>query len=404
MTIQIPPRFQHLLEPRDDVDKIDKRTDEEIINSLREYKPITSEKNIWTFWDSGIEGMPAWCRRNVVGWVRINGPEWTIRIIDDIPDSPNYAGKYIPKGLPDSFYAGTMDGTHPGPHKADFLRGACLYEYGGAWVDSSTFGIRTMDDVCWNQLEDPDSPYRVAVPVFSNGILNCFVAARKHDPFIKRWQEIFMAIWEGHTNSNGLAKHPLLANVIPYWLKQFEEHIVGGMGLTVDIEKVAEYGAQMVCWHRLYMLEDAGDGFSGADYWPKNVLWIKCNLEILRPFYIEGSEVPDFQNSRKRFEELALKVDGPKDTKQYQEAEEMVWTALTESSMVKIGTIKGMVDWVSLSSLWNSPEGLGKDAEPGTFADLLRTVPLQYRQQRRDIRAFEGKKYHTTLKKGHLEP
>lgn len=213
-----------------------------------------------------------------------------------------------------------------------------------------------------------------------------------------------MKIWEGHTNSNGLAKHPLLAPAVPSWMQQFEEHIQGGMGLAVEVDKVIEYAAQMVCWQRVFMLEDAGDGFSGADYWPKNILWIKCNQEILRAFYKPGSEVPDFQNSRLRFEQFCLKVDGPKDTKEYQAAEEMVWTVLADSSMLKIGTIKGMVDWVSLSSLWNSPEGLGKDAEPGTFADLLRRVPLQYRQRRRDIRAFEGKRYHTTFKKGHLEP
>ncbi|KAK5626102.1 hypothetical protein RRF57_001817 [Xylaria bambusicola] len=404
MSIEIPLKYKHLLETIDDVDKIDKRTDDEIINSLREYEPVTSEKNIWTFWDSGIDGMPAWCLRNVIGWVRINGPEWTIRIVDDIPDSPNYGGKFIPKGLPDAFYAGTMDGTHSGPHKADFLRGACIYEYGGAWIDSSTFMLRTIDDICWNELENPESPFRVAVPVFSDGLLNCFIAARKHDPFIKRWQDIFVNIWQGHTNSNGLAKHPLLQAVLPYWLKHFDAHINGGMGLTVDLDKVTEYAAQMVCWQRTFMLEDAGDGFSAADYWPKNILWIKCVKELLRAFYVPGSEVPDFAKGKELFEQFSLKRDGPKDSAQYQAAEKMVWTVLTQSSMLKIGTIKGMVDWVSLSSLWARPENLGKDCEPGTFAELLRIAPLHYRQRRKGIETFEGKKYPVTIKKGHLEP
>jgi mannosyltransferase OCH1-like enzyme len=184
MSVQIPLKYQKALEP---IEYTDEKTDDEILRSLLGYKPVTSEKNIWTFWDSGINGMPAWCRRNVANWVRICGPEWTIRVLDSDPKSPNYAAKYVPEGLPDAFYNQTMDGTHAGPHSADFLRGACLYEYGGAWMDSSIFLMRHMDKICWDLLEDPSSPYRVAVPVTLGNLLNCFLAARKHDPFIKRW-------------------------------------------------------------------------------------------------------------------------------------------------------------------------------------------------------------------------
>jgi hypothetical protein len=217
-------------------------------------------------------------------------------------------------------------------------------------------------------------------------------------------QDIFVNIWQGHTNSNGLAKHPLLQAIIPHWLKQLDAYFNGGMGLTVDLDKVTEYAAQMLCWQRAFMLEDAGDGFSGADYWPKNILWIKCVEELMRAFYVPNSEVPDFAKGRELFEQFSLKRDGPKDSAQYQAAEETVWSVLTQSSMLKIGTIKGMVDWISLSSLWARPENLGKDCEPGTFAELLRIVPLHYRQRRKGIETFEGKKYPVTIKKGHLEP
>ncbi|KAI0903774.1 capsular polysaccharide synthesis protein-domain-containing protein [Ustulina deusta] len=400
MVIQVPLEYQDKLEP---IENDDKRTDDEILRTLREYQPVTSEKNIWTFWDSGIHGMPAWCRRNVIGWVRICGPGWTVRIIDSIPESPNYAAKYIPTGLPDTYYNKTMDGTHPGPHSADFLRGACLYEYGGAWVDSSIFLMRNMDDICWNQLEDPTSPYRVAVPAISDNMVNFFIAARKHDPFIKRWHDIFMHVWQGRTNADGLAEHPLLVPIAPYFLEQLGARLQDGMGLKVPIEKVIEYGAQMVCWTRVSMLEDTGDGFSGADYWPKNILWVHCMHEILRAFD-QGTESPAFQKGQELFDQFATKRDGPTDSEQYKEAEKMVWTQLTDSSMLKIGTIKGMVDWVSLGTLWNKPENLGKECEPGTFGELLRQVPLHFRQKRRDILTFEPKRSPVTFKKGVLEP
>ncbi|KAI1743879.1 capsular polysaccharide synthesis protein-domain-containing protein [Xylaria scruposa] len=397
MAIQVPPEYQDKLEP---ITNDDKRTDDEILRLISDFQPVTSEKNIWTFWDSGIEGMPAWCRRNVISWVRICGPEWTIRVLDSLPESPNYAGKYVPTGLPDSFYGKTLDGTHAGPHSADFLRGACLYDYGGAWVDSSTFLMRTMDDICWNQLEDPASPYRVATPVIQNNLLNCFLAARKHDPFIKRWHDIFMHVWQGRTNPDGLAQHPLLAPCVPHFLEGLGE-MTKGMGVNTGMDKLVEYGLQMVCWTRVTMLEADKDGFSGVDYWPKNVLWIDCPKELLRPWYEEGTQLPIFSKGQEIFDLLSIKRDGPKDSAQYKAAEKLVWTQLTESSMLKIGTISGMVEWVSLGTLWK--KHLGKDCEPGTFAELLRYIPLHFRQTRKGLLTIKPVATPVTLKKGALE-
>ncbi|KAI1170342.1 hypothetical protein F4777DRAFT_569592 [Nemania sp. FL0916] len=401
MAVQIPLKYQDKLEP---IKYDDQRTDDDILRSLVAYQPVTSEKNIWTFWDSGILKMPAWCRRNVIHWVRICGTQWTVRVLDSNPESANYAGNYIPKGLPDTFYNNTMDGTHSGPHSADFLRGACLYEFGGAWIDSSTFLMRNMDDICWSQLEDPASPWRVAVPVMSDNLLNCFLAARKHDPFIKRWHDIFMRIWEGRTNSDGLAEHPLLTPVIPSFVQTLGPQMNDGVGIKVPFEKIIEYGAQVVCWLRLCMLEDAGDGFSGVDYWLNNIIWIDLPYELGRPYADEATHMLVLSRGQKLFDQFSMKRDGPTDTAEYKEAEEMVWSQLAESSMLKIGTIKGMVDWVSLSTLWNRPENLGKDDEPGTFAELLRYVPLHYRQKRKGILTLVPKKPFVTLTKGVLEP
>ncbi|KAI1746979.1 capsular polysaccharide synthesis protein-domain-containing protein [Xylaria castorea] len=399
MAIQVPLEYQDKLEPRKKND--DKRTDDEILRLISDYQPITSEKNIWTFWDSGINGMPAWCRRNVISWVRICGPEWTIRVLDSLPESPNYARKYAPTGLPDSFYNNTLDGTHAGPHSADFLRGACLYEYGGAWVDSSTFLMRTMDEICWDQLEDPASPYRVATPVISGNLLNCFLAARKHDPFIKRWQEIFMHVWQGRSNPDGLAQHPLLAPCVPHFLGNMGQ-ILGGMGVNIAMDKLVEYGLQMVCWTRVHMLEADEEGFSGVDYWQKNVLWIDCPRELLRPFFDLEAQVPIFSKNQELFDLLAMRRDGPKDSAQYKAAEKLVWTELTESSMMKIGTIAGMVEWVSLGTLWK--RNPGSDCEPGTFAELLRHIPLHFRQTRKGLTTVEPVAPSLTFKKGVLEP
>lgn len=168
----------------------DKRSDDEVLESLKKFRAVTSEKNIWAFWHSGLDGMPAWCQRNVCGWVRMHSHEgWTIRVLDSIKASENYSLKYVPESvLPDSFVHGTMDGPYVGPHSADMLRGACLFAHGGVFMDVGIPLIRSIDRICWEKLEDPTSQYEVAAPwVYGTHIGNHFVSARKGSPFIERW-------------------------------------------------------------------------------------------------------------------------------------------------------------------------------------------------------------------------
>lgn len=186
MDISIPKEYQDKLKP---VEPADSRTDAEILESFQQYQPVTSEKNIWAYWHAGVNHMPKWCQKNVIDWVRILGPEWTVRVLDNVAGSPNNTLRYVPETLlPASFVDRTMDGPYLGQHGADLTRSACLYEHGGAWMDVGSILIRHMDRICWKQLEDPESPYRVAMPIIY-GIVgaNHFVAARKHDPFIYQW-------------------------------------------------------------------------------------------------------------------------------------------------------------------------------------------------------------------------
>lgn len=55
-------------------------------------------------------------------------------------------------------------------------------------MDVGIILIRSLDDICWKQLEDPNSSFEVSVPwMYENVIANHFVASRKGNPFIKRW-------------------------------------------------------------------------------------------------------------------------------------------------------------------------------------------------------------------------
>lgn len=165
------------------------RPDEEILASLRQHVPVTSEKNIWTFWHAGLDAMPKWCQRNVVDWVRICGPSWTVRVLDVVPGSLNHALNFASAELlPEAFIKGSMDGPYVGPHSADFLRGALLFQHGGVAMDVGCILVRSLDRMCWDKIADHRSPYEVAVPVmYGQTIANHFVASKKGSLFIQNW-------------------------------------------------------------------------------------------------------------------------------------------------------------------------------------------------------------------------
>ena len=110
------PQFSIPEEFRSDlhyVAALDKRSDEEILESLTKHIPVTSEKNIWTYWHSGVRSMPGWCQRNIVNWIRLCGSSWSVRVLDNVSSSPNNALNWVKADqLPETFVKGTMDGPY----------------------------------------------------------------------------------------------------------------------------------------------------------------------------------------------------------------------------------------------------------------------------------------------------
>lgn len=235
---QIPEEWADKLEI---IEVADTRSDAEILAALNEYVPVTSEKNIWAFWHDGLMKMPSWCQRNAIDWVRICGPSgWTIRVLDNDPESPNYALRYLSEAnLPECLIKRTMDGPYVGQHSADFTRGAAILEHGGAWMDVGSIMIRHIETMCWNAICDPESPYKVAT-VWKDGqwIFNYFVAAQKGDPFIRRWHELFMHLWKGRNNHHGITMNPLFMYIIVMMTKQQEEQKVKAQKEQEEKEKL----------------------------------------------------------------------------------------------------------------------------------------------------------------------
>lgn len=159
-----------------------------------------------------------------------------------------------------------------------------------------------------------------------------------------------------------------------------------------------EYIAQVICWQRLCMLEDAGDGFSCSDYWQTHIFcW-----DVLSENW-GGDLTVGFDNAgQKMYDLLSLKRDIDPNSKEYKKAYELVWRILTKSSLQKITHGKNLTHSVHLGTLWD--ENPGKDNEEGTFVELLRYGTVRFRQTRETIVRKEATKAKLLLKKGVLEP
>ncbi|KAL2865895.1 uncharacterized protein BJX67DRAFT_372825 [Aspergillus lucknowensis] len=397
-TFTIPADFQSQLEP---TEPLDTRTDEEILASLSEHRPVTSEKNIWAYWHAGVKAMPKWCQRNVIDWHRICGRSWTIRVLDTVLDSPNHALKYIPENLlPETFVKGTMEGQYVGPHSADFLRGACLYLYGGVFMDVSIILIRSLDRVCWSALEDPATPYTISTPMMYDAYMaNHFVAARKGDAFIKHWHELFMHVWKDRTSYEGLCQNPLFAFMMDEGFAESQEHGFD-WEFVVSPMTVFEYITQVIVWKRLAMLEDTGgdDGFDGVRYVREKILWFDALTEDW------GMEAKIGFKGEDAFNLLKTPLDADPDSEEYKKAYDVVWHSLTSCSMEKVTHGKNLTKTLALGSLWDNQEKEGVDIEKGTFAALLRYGATRFRQTREGVAVMQIEGPRRTMKKGIYEP
>ncbi|KAJ5689351.1 hypothetical protein N7462_003743 [Penicillium macrosclerotiorum] len=399
MDLTIPENYRDKLEH---IETKDCREDAEILAALQEHRPVTSEKNVWAYWHAGLQNMPKWCQRNVIDWVRILGPDWTIRVLDSVAGSVNNVLRFVPEDLlPPAFVDQTMDGPFARQHSSDFARTACLYNHGGVWIDVGIMLSRHLDRICWRELEDSSSPYQVAISMmWGMCAINFFIASRKGNPFIYQWHRLFLHIWGDKKNAKGSISNPLIAPILP---QMWEGKLEGWKMDWGDNVAMLEYVMQIGCFTRLLCLEDVGEGLSGIDYWRNHIMGIDTVQEVWRKEYEIG--FADF--SERAFEMLQLPVSGPgaDPTAQiYKDAERFVWDTLANQSMWKLFRAAGMDHHKTLAALLDIPENDAKVTAPNTFGALLRYGTVHLRQTRENIGMVPKVEPIQTWNKGVFEP
>ncbi|KAL4784467.1 hypothetical protein BJX76DRAFT_357067 [Aspergillus varians] len=343
-------------------------SDESITAKLKAPGPVTSERNLWAFWDRGFEAMVQWKQRNMINWVRRCGHRWSVRLLDTVPGSRSHIQHFLPReALPDAVWDGLMDGEHAGQHTSELVRLALLYHHGGVFMDVSILLLRDLEDLCWMPLEDENSPYRLSAWYHINmdQVFHSSLAARKHDPFLYRWMQVFLQMWKGRRHAAGLHKHPLVRHLDLFQIKVFN------IPADKDWAGFNDYTAILLAFQRVARNREPDGGLDGPAYVQQHLHLISVSDEMETGFAL-GEPLT-------RLLTLPVEADG----EEGEMARRYVYNTLGYSSVANYHQgIKYIGAPNPVAMKWNLAPAEGHDSLQGSWGDRLRYGSVHYQQTR----------------------
>lgn len=355
--------------------ELDLRPEAEILDQLRGHQPITTEKNVWAFWDKGIGSLYPSYRCTVVNWVRKLGPSWTVRVLDLVEGSPNHVYNFVNRDwFPECFVNNTMDGSHRAQHASDLVRLPLLFEHGGVWMDVGNMLHTHLDTLFWDALSDPTTPYEMAAWIITGQIRrqwgsfgNYMVAARKGCIFIKNWHNGYKALWKDKTNADDFHKLPLIQEI----------GLADGLADWFSEDKVklmSDYVAHMLIGDRTRNLFDITTGWNGREFFDTKVF----KVEGIRNGVL-AALLTNFEGQR-QIDLLTTRLDDPDEEKR-SAAEQFIVEVLENSHMYKVyHNSAGGVP--ALGDLIKKPEYRDADHRTGTFGEMYRYGTVRWHPTR----------------------
>lgn len=355
--------------------QLDLRPESVIMAELTTFRPVTSEKNVWAFWDKGLDAMYPSYRCTVLNWVRKLGPSWTVRVVDLADNSPNNIYQFVSKDwFPECFVNKTMDGLHAAQHAADLVRLPLLFEHGGVWMDVGNMLHTHLDTLFWDALTAPDSPYEMGAWIISGQIRkqwgsfgNYMLAAKKGCVFIKNWHDCYKELWNGRTNADGFHKLPLVRDI----------GLAEGMAdwdFQDKIQQMSDYVAHMLIGDRTRNLLDINTGWNGREFFENKVFMVEGIYNG-----VLGAIRTDFDGHKQA--ELFTTLLSDPDAEKRQAAEAFVIEMLEKSHMYKVyhnsaGGLPALGDLVKKEGFRDA------DHRPGTFGEMYRYGTVHWRPTR----------------------
>ncbi len=158
-------------------------------NHFARSAPRLIPKTIWIYWDRGEENAPELVQDCIASW-RMQNPGWDIRVLHAQSASQIVDLPHDPSKLPVQSYA-------------DLLRLRLLRQYGGVWVDATTYCLAPLDN--WLPVVAQRGFFAFTWtkndawfiwPGIRRTMTNWFLASEPAGQFISRWEEASFAYWK----------------------------------------------------------------------------------------------------------------------------------------------------------------------------------------------------------------
>ena len=349
-------------------------SDDEVLATFRTHQPVTSEKNIWAYWDTGIDNVKPWCLRNIISWARRHQDDgWTVRIVDAAEGSPNHYSHFIPpttEYLPQAFLDQNLTGGFKRIHTSDMIRTALLLLHGGVWMDVGFMLFRNLDGWFWDILTEEGGEKEVFglhCPMRENASMmwNTIVGARKGSRLIRYWHQTYINFFAVKSQATGFHEDPLVQHLPSY--EEVLDNPVFDHAVHVD------YLIHMYALERVRSMHDPSRDWIGDEYFKKHVYMTDSLTEVYWFQQLTG------RDGRKQFDILSRQREGVPHDEKWQEAEDLINESLEKSSALKFGHGIARLDGVEyLATIWDQPENKDADIKEGTFAARLRWASLHH--------------------------
>lgn len=136
-----------------------------------ETMPKKLPRAVWMYWDKPLEQAPPVVRYAVDSWIRKN-PSWDVNVLSDAS-----VAEFVNVPPPQS--------NRKIQWRADLIRVALLRDYGGVWVDATTFCVKPLDEWLPPLMESGFFAFPDSYPGRTMGI--SFLAAEPQNYLVCKW-------------------------------------------------------------------------------------------------------------------------------------------------------------------------------------------------------------------------
>lgn len=183
-------------------------------------------KFVWSYWNQGEDAMPAFYRTNVQLWRKRLGPEWQVRVLNNIPSDEDYFGHFFDKNsIPSedtirSKIPSGLSGDNILDSRvifSDFVRLEILYTEGGFWMDPSVMlhkdlseFVAPMENLSSFDLAGYTSYHQATRELrYADSLENFFLVSFPRTATLQEWKRNFRKYWDLKTKDMDISAHPM---------------------------------------------------------------------------------------------------------------------------------------------------------------------------------------------------